>query len=133
MENIKPVGDVNIEGRPVSHPIRVWGWALLVLGLVVMGYAALGYDPSVESTGMYGITDRIVNSGRLQTQTLTFAFGVTCILSGTICAATDIMYRLVREIAHRHLGYSEDLISHPKTSSSTLTTVVSEELTDHQK
>ncbi|MBA2935698.1 hypothetical protein HZF05_16565 [Sphingomonas sp. CGMCC 1.13654] len=107
MNEIKPVGDTNYSGQPVSHPVRVWAWVLVLLGLAIVGYATLGYDPSVESTGMYGIPDHIVNTGRLQTQTLTFDTGAIFFLSGVICFSTDIIYRLLREIAHRQLGYGE--------------------------
>ena len=77
--------------------LMIWGFILTVIGLIIMALATWAYDPTVTSTGSYGLPDRIYNSGGLQTQMMAYVFGCSALVAGLVTVALGSAVGAIRE------------------------------------
>lgn len=99
--------DVTVEASPNTQSDVVelggggmvgWGIAMFVVGIALMGYAGFVYDPSVETSdgSLYGLPQRINNTGLLQRQLMLFLFGAFTMLSGAVLWVGGAIRRSMR-------------------------------------
>lgn len=91
-----PVGSVG--GSIGSSDTSFFGPALIVVGLALVVWGFF-FDPSVESSGggFYGLSDRIVNIGRVADKMVIFTGGFGIAILGSIMTATHRILKAVRE------------------------------------
>lgn len=71
-------------GRP-GKGLSTFGIVLFQVGIIVMLYAGIMFDPSVESgSDLYGLPQRINNNGLLQQQLMLFIGGGSAFVAGAI-------------------------------------------------
>lgn len=87
-----------VGGSTSASDTRFVGPALIVggLALVVWGFM---FDPSVESSGggLYGLSDRIVNIGRVADKMMIFTGGFGMAILGSIMTATNQILKAIRD------------------------------------
>ena len=88
------------QGSPVDTEDRLttattFGWLLVIVGIIVCGIGGV-YDPSVVTSGAYGITDHVINIGKLTTKQLLFAGGGFVFLAGVVTLAAAGIRKEIR-------------------------------------
>ena len=71
------------------------GWALIICGLIGLGFAYFGMSTSVSSPGAYGLPENILNIGLLSNRELVFQASGLAILGGIVLMAAS---RLIEAI-----------------------------------
>jgi len=62
-----------------------------------MFYGGLIFDPTIESSGMYGIVSRINNIGLQQTQLIIFLAGCSFFVVGAALLSASAITKAIRE------------------------------------
>jgi len=94
-------GEPSTQGRASmaasSSDTSLFGPFLIVIGLALVVWGFL-FDPSVESSGggLYGLSDRIVNIGRVADKMVIFTGGFGIVILGAIMTATNKILHAVR-------------------------------------
>ena len=98
-DGLAPASLATEDSVPLLHPV---GMVLIFVGMCAMGYAGLIYEPSVSSgSGLYGVPERINNTGLLQRQLLIFIAGAAFFVSGIVSWAASVLFDLVREATRK--------------------------------
>jgi len=82
---------------PPPPALPVFGWISTALGLALMFYGGLIFDPTIESSGMYGIVSRINNIGLQQTQLIIFLAGCSFFVVGAALLSASAITKAIRE------------------------------------
>jgi uncharacterized membrane protein len=85
--------------------MKGWGITLVIFGVGLI-VVALFVGMSVDADGPYGLSSRVVNLGKMQTQTLIFSSGLASILGGIALIGFGV---LVEALSQRQLPPSEEV------------------------
>ena len=97
--HIFPLGETETaigpsEWAPSKSVMTGAGWLLIIVGVLIAGYALLWYDPSIDAYvpgDLDSIGRRINNTGLLQRQVMLFLGGCFAALAGTIAACVGVI------------------------------------------
>jgi hypothetical protein len=83
------------EPKPPSDPVQGFGTWLIVLG-VVGAFASFFFPVSVETSGLYGVPDRVANIDRIALRHMCLAASATSFVGGCVMFAAGYVARAVR-------------------------------------